>query len=267
MPKYQDPYFAKEGLSFHKLKDFQRSPRYYYRKHVQKEIKDEDKASYAFGRAAHCLTLEGAAAYEARFAVAPSEHCTPSGELSDKKETKKWIAEQEMEIIGPKNDKLVHRIAAACHAHPIAGGLIAPGAGAPEVELFGDILGVPCKGKADWIRTAGQDVYIIDLKTCEDIDEFPQHVKDFGYAEQLAFYNALHLSAYPPGALDLRVYHMLLLAAEKGDAGRVGLFRLDPAWQATARHRVMNLIHKFKYCSENDSWPNGYEDIITLSQP
>jgi hypothetical protein len=60
---------------------------------------------------------------------------------------------------------------------------------------------------------------------------------------------------------------MFLLAAEKGDAGRVGLFQIDAPWQASARHRVMNIIKKYKYCKENDSWPNGYESIITLSQP
>ena len=36
---------------------------------------------------------------------------------------------------------------------------------------------------------------------------------------------------------------------------------------SNARNKVINLIQKFNYCTMNDSWPNGYESLVTLSQP
>ncbi len=247
---YRDPYFDKPGVSSHALADFRRrGPLFYYRKHVQKVIPDQDSEAYAFGRAVHCLTLEGDAAFARRFVVAPTEHLTPSGELSSKKDTKAWLSEQgNVDIITPNDARAVAGVAKASRAHPEVARLLA--SGRAEVEKYSTHrTGLALKGKADWCCANGDG---LDLKTCWNLDEFRADALKYGYAEQMAFYRMLF-------GWD-RVH---LVAVEKAEPFRVRVFRLTDACLTAAAQRNDAALVELAHRKDLDDWSEPV-DVIDL---
>ena len=51
-------YFNYPAINHSKLKDIDISERYYYLKHVIKEMEEDDKEAYIFGGLVHCMLLE-----------------------------------------------------------------------------------------------------------------------------------------------------------------------------------------------------------------
>ncbi len=247
-------YFDKPGLSFHELKDFGKSPRFYYEKHVLRVIADQDKASYAFGRAVHCRTLEGADEFARRFIAAPPEHITASGALSTSKATKEWRSGLALgvEVIGSNDADRVATIAARVGDNVYARELLA--SGTPEVEVLADFGGVAVKGRCDWLCPARK--LVLDLKTTRDLDAFAGDCWAYGYDQQLAWYMDL------TGATD----HALLVV-ESDQPHRVAVMRFDAAALSDAHARNCQLLARYRECQASDTWPGDPAEIITLTRP
>lgn len=246
-------YFQKPGLSFHQIKDFAKSPRFYLEKHVMRVISDRDKAAYAFGRAVHCRVLEGEETFAKRFVIAPPEHTTASGGLSTSKATRDWQATlRGKEIIGGADADLVQTIAVRVNANPFAAELLRTGL--PEVELASTWEGVEVKGRVDWLCADRR--LCPDLKTTRCLEDFPGQCWDFGYDQQVAWYLRL------TGATDAP-----LLVVETEQPHRVAVYRFSAANLAAADQRNRQLLARFSACRETDTWPADPAEIITLSRP
>ena len=63
--------------------------------------------------------------------------------------------------------------------------------GKPEVVVTGEIMGVQCKAKLDWLTPCNQT--ILDVKTCQDASywSFQRDIAKYNYALQAAFYHDL----------------------------------------------------------------------------
>ena len=70
-------------LSSHRLGDFRKSPKLYYKK-MQGLIKESETSALFIGRAAHCLILEGSASFEEQYVVSDGPINPNTGEAYTK---------------------------------------------------------------------------------------------------------------------------------------------------------------------------------------
>jgi hypothetical protein len=124
---------------------------------------EKPRTVFDVGSAAHSKILgvgSGVVAY-------PAEHLTPSGNVSTKKATETWAAEQRaagLIPVSPDQIAVVDAMAEAVLLHPDAGPLLEHGVA--EVSLIWDDpeTGARCRGRIDYVRT---DTALVDLKTAE----------------------------------------------------------------------------------------------------
>ena len=91
-------------MSSHNLAAFRESPELYRRK-SSGEIAESEGPALALGRAAHCLILEGRAAFDEQYLVADGPVNPKTGEPYGKatKAYAEWIAAQTREIVSPRD--------------------------------------------------------------------------------------------------------------------------------------------------------------------
>jgi hypothetical protein len=91
-------------MSSHLLADFRESPELYRRK-TNGEIAEAESPALALGRAAHCLILEGKAAFDEQYVVADGPVKPKTGEPYGKstKAYAEWLSSQIREIVSPKD--------------------------------------------------------------------------------------------------------------------------------------------------------------------
>lgn len=249
-------YHAQRGqfLSSHALGDFRRCPRFFRDKEIG-AIPDKDNGAYRLGRAVHCLTLEGRAAYEKDFIIGgPINERTGKSYGRDTKAFAAWAADQSGEILTDAEGALCERLATAVHNHRLAAELLAEGQaeGVVRHELFE----TPCQIRCDWINPKRG---LVDLKTCDDLHWFERDAKRFGYIAQLAFYRAVLRAV---SDCTVPVY---IIAVEKQQPHRVGVWQLDDAALELAEIENQGAIEMLKGCRAYDSWPTGFENLRILA--
>ena len=243
---------ARDYLSSHRLADFRKSPLLHHRKQ-QGLIPDADSAAYLEGRAGHCLILEGRAAYEAGFvtdAAAPVNPRTgkPYGPTSDK--YRAWASALQADVITSDMAARIEAMHGSVQSHEIASRLLA--SGVAEGVIRTEYCGVPCQIRMDYLNPAEG---LVDLKTCDDLTWFEHDARRYGYPYQLSFYRSVFTAAVgeePP------VY---LVAVEKKEPFRCGVWRMGEEVLAIARRENEEAIERLKHCRETGCWPTGYEDL------
>ena len=91
-------------MSSHLLADFRESPEL-YRRTTSGDIAEAEGPALALGRAAHCLVLEGRAAFDGQFRVADGPVNPKTSEPYGKatKAYADWLASQTKEIVSQKD--------------------------------------------------------------------------------------------------------------------------------------------------------------------
>lgn len=243
---------AKNFLSSHRLADFRKSPLLYHRKR-EGLIAESDSPAYLEGRAGHCLILEGRAAYAAAFVTDADAPVNPRtgksyGPTSDK--YREWVACQQAEVITAEMAARIEAMHASVKSHEIASRLLA--SGTAEGVIRAEYCGVPCQIRMDFLHPAEG---LVDLKTCDDLTWFEHDAVRYGYPHQLAFYRAVFTAAVgeePP------VY---LIAVEKKEPYRAGVWRMGEEVLAIARRENEQAVERLKHCRETGVWPSGYEEL------
>jgi hypothetical protein len=241
---------SKEHLTSHGLADFRENP-FLYRKRQLGLVVEEDRPAFQVGRAAHTLILEGRDAYRRQYAFGgPTNPAT--GKLFDSrsKAYQEWAERQAKPVLTDRQAALIEELAAAVQRHPITGELLAEGV--PEGVVRRDYCGVPCQARLDWLNPAKG---LVDLKTCDHLKYLEADARSFGYLHQLAFYRAL--LALETGEI-LPVY---LIAVEKREPYRCGVWRIDPNVLAVAQQDNEAALDRLVRCRQQDHWPTGYEEL------
>jgi hypothetical protein len=241
---------SKEHLTSHALADFRENP-LLYRKRQLGLVVEEDRPAFQVGRAAHTLILEGRDAYRRQYAFGgPTNPAT--GKLFDSrsKAYQEWAERQAKPVLTDRQAVLIEELAAAVQRHPVAGELLAEGV--PEGVIRRDYRGVPCQARLDWLSPAKG---LVDLKTCDHLKYLEADARSFGYLHQLAFYRAL--LALETGEV-LPVY---LIAVEKREPYRCGVWRIDPNVLAVAARDNEAALERLVRCRQLDHWPTGYEEL------
>jgi hypothetical protein len=118
-----------------------------------------------------------------------------------------------------------------------------------------DYCGVPCQIRCDWVSDSWG---LVDLKTCDNLDAFAHDARRFGYMHQLAFYQAIL-------AIIGEMAPVNIIAVEKRQPYRVGVWALDGASLEQAARENGQAIGRLVECWDSGHWPTGYEARRTLS--
>ena len=253
-----DEYHAKAGkyLSSHQLLDFMACP-WLYRKKQLGLIVDTDSPALLLGRAAHVRILEGRDAYESSFALGgPINPRTGKPFGSTTKAFAEWAESQGKPVLSHDNVELIEQMA----------GGVAMNDQAVDLLLYGRSEGVirtvycdtPCQVRLDWVHPHRG---VVDLKTTADLTWFENDAKRRRYHHQMAFYQAVL-----GRVIDQRV-PVYIVAVEKAEPFRCGVWRLGDNTLAIARQENEAAIGNLRRAWEIDAFPTGYEVIRILDFP
>ena len=244
---------ACDYLSSHQLINFMKCP-LLFRKKQTRQIEDVDTPSYVIGRAAHVRILEGRDIYEQQFALGgPINPTTGKSYGSLTKKFAEWKAQQGKPVLTFDQMDLIEEMARGVAVNDHAVDLIAYGVAEGVVRV--DYCGIPCQIRIDWLNPHHG---IVDFKTCDDLTWFEADARRYRYPNQMAFYQAVLKEAigeYAP---------VHLIAVEKKEPFRCGIWRVSDDCLAAARHDNEAAIEHLKSCRLNNQWPTGYEHIRLL---
>jgi hypothetical protein len=132
---------------------------------------------------------------------------------------------------------------------------------AKEVTVYGEILGVECKGRLDLLNKTT----IADLKTTPNVHKrkFGRVFSDLNYAFKLAFYRELVHQNWG-GVLEVQLITQELSGDFDNALVPVPEIVLDNAWG-----KVVEVIQEYKRCRETNVWPgvDKGEDYYELDVP
>lgn len=264
-------YHGTLSVSASKLKTFARrpgGPQLYWQTYIAKTVEREDTDALVFGSALHCLVLEGREVYEQQFAVLPPmDRRTTLGKAQF---AAFEAANEGRRILKEDTAKEVERMAENVNRHPLAKILLSKGE--PELTWRIQAPGLsncpPMQCRSDWYCAEGCELsegrpYILDVKTCQTLDEdafgnwqrgFEQH----GYHRQAAFYMALL------DLLGVTVRDFFFCAAEKCAPYGVEVCRLDERALSQGREEVARMLLRLDQCFKHNIWPNCPLDMQTM---
>lgn len=243
-----------EVLSSHMLSTFRWSP-YKYLLKTLGQLPDPPSEALDFGRAAHCMILEGLDAFNERYTCGDGP-VNPKTGLPFGTATKayqEWKAEQTGEVISSVDFGRVHDMAEAVHRHPVAGPMLQ--GHMPEAVVRTEYAGMPCQIKMDAFRPEPGD--IVDLKTTSDIAGFFYDLArpGYDYIFQAAFYRAVLR------AVSGRTAHFFFVAVEKQFPYTVGVWHVSPDVLDQAESDNEIRIAALLECRRTGVYPTGYEDL------
>ena len=138
---------------------------------------------------------------------------------------------------------------------------------AKEVTVYGEILGVECKGRLDLLNLGGRKIKIGDLKNTVNI-----HKRAFGsvfmrlrYDFKLAFYREMvRQNVERSGEIEVELITQELTGDFDNAIVPVPAIVLDNAWT-----KVVEVMTDYKRCLETNVWPgvDGGKDYYELDIP
>lgn len=216
----------------------------------------EETAAQLVGKAAHCLVLEGRAAYSARHAEeGPINPKTGNPYGLDTKAVADWQAETGLVALGYKNSAIVEAMAASVRGHEEAQRLLKWGS--PELWIEARVHGVDAHGRLDWL-TGKKSLGIADFKTCADLDSFESDARRNGYAHQLAFYRSLLASKEGLDPLEIECF---FIAVEKSQPFRCGVWHIGQGVLGLAQLENEAAIERLKVCWQRREFRTGFEAV------
>lgn len=244
---------AERFLGSHALRQFRQCPALFC-KHELGLAAERDSTAYAIGRAAHTLILEGRSQYEREYIVGgPINPKTNQPFGTQTKAFAEWAARQAKPILSDAQAALVEQLASAVNGHARARALFADGVAEGVVRT--DYRGVACQARLDWVHPARG---VVDLKTAKSLDEFERVARSCGYVHQVAFYRAL------VQLLTGEVCDVHIVAVEKCEPFRVGVWRVAPVALAQAQAENDAALDELRRCRATDYWPTRFEAVRTL---
>jgi len=250
-----DEYHAKaaEYLSSHPLIDFMICP-WLYRKKQLGLIEDMDTPALLVGRGVHCRILEGRDAYESQFALGgPINKTTGRPFGKDTNAFRDWCKAQGKPGIHHDYLALIENMASGVAMNDEAVDLLLYGRS--EGVVRAEYCGTPCQIRIDWTHPHRG---IIDLKSTADLTWFENEARRRRYANQVAFYQAVL------GRAIGELVPSYIIAVEKVEPYRCGVWRLSDNTLAIARQENEAAVRRLRHAWEHDEFPTGYEGIRML---
>ena len=241
-------------VTSHGLIDFCRCPLAYHLRETG-VMKRKESSGYALGSATHALVLEGQSVFDDQYTVADGP-INPKTDNPYGRETKKfaeWMATQDKAVVATADYAMMSEIRDNVMRHPKAVELLSHGL--PEGTIRATLEEVDMQMRLDWFSDRSG---ITDLKTCLDLDRFEYDARDYDYVRQLSVYAA----GVMVSSGEIPQVH--LIAAEKKEPYRVGVWRIPDELIETGIDSVRGSLRELKRCYANNTWPTGYEEVRRL---
>ena len=246
------------------LKDFIKSPRKYFHKHVSGDLVQEETEALYLGSLIHCVVLEGSQKAHELYVIGgprPTDKDGNEGNEYGFKSKKFKAAQDEARLMKGKrlarseDYALALKMKRAVGNHPVAKHLIT---GKAERVVRGTWLSLPVQIKMDLINMYG----IIDLKTVADIDNFYTHssycdVHKYGYLYSAAFYREI-LHKFNPGIPRQPFYFVVV---EKKEPFTVGVWEVDKDILDEYSQKIAHAMNDLKVAKIQQAWDCPYDEI------
>lgn len=261
-----------EFLSSHLLGDFRADPRLYQGK-MCGEIAQSETEAMLFGRMVHKLILEGRGAFDEEYIIDDGPKNPKTGESFGKatKAYQEWARSMVLPVCSIKDFEFISKLQRSVWLHKVACKLL--GSGFAEGVARATWCGEPCQIRMDWFDPERR--LLTDLKTCDTLDFFERDAMKFGYIHQLAFYRdvankakteSLGLTVEELVVLgDEAITDVYLVAVEKREPLRVGVWKISDETLDTASERNAKAVLFLQECRAMNQWPTGFEDVRELN--
>lgn len=240
----EDYHAEKKHLSSSNLKSLLKDPALFYKEKILGERKEHSSSTQAIfddGTLAHTLILEPHM-FDKEFRVFPGFR--KAGK--DWEEFKSDPANEGFLLISRAQKMKVENWVNSYRNLPTAVNLIK--GGNPEETLFGELMGVPVKVRADYINS---DLgYIADVKTTSsptDVEGFKHTVNSFEYDLSAALYSMMFQQHYG------KPFDFYFLVLGKRDAS-CEVFKLSEASKKLGESKVVQALSLYKKCMKSGLW-------------
>jgi len=232
------------GMS--QMLDFEKhGPAYFAEQYVPyRESDEKDSTALRFGRAAHCLLLEGESVFADQFEVGgPINEKTGKvyGATSDP--YKKWVAKCGGNYVTAQEYDMIRHMGEALRANEVSAPYL-DSITDVEVTFREEMIGWGAQCRFDAIG----DNNLFELKTCADLDRFKWDFKNYKYDRKAAFYvDMARRAGYD------REY--IIIAVEKHTHPRIQCFRVAPETITNGIMLNEQLKARITHCINTDEWP------------
>jgi hypothetical protein len=220
---------------------------------VDGKIKESTADYFELGRCAHSAILEQDFS---------NYVCGPEAA----KNTKEWKTFEALYpdkvVLKESQYEQVRGMHEAFYAHNLAPKIIAEGQ--PEQSFFVEILGQEYKARPDWLKVESEgrekkDAYIVDYKTCQDLDyeACQRAIGNYGYDISAAHYIQVVSTA---ASLPITEYYWIF--QEKEPPYELAVFRLDDFPKERAIKLVKRLYERIAHANKSKLWPGRYTSQI-----
>jgi hypothetical protein len=212
------------------------------------------------GTLVHCAILEPNR-LASKIAMPPTEVLASNGHRRGAA-YEKWRDEQHGKIIvNAEEFQLVDTLRIAANNHPAVEFFREHGKYTEQPIRWQDPLTqVECKGIPDLVCDNG---FVIDIKTCQNVDDMDRTMANFGYHLQAAFYLDGCTSHYGE-----RFEKFVIVACETNPPYRVHSRLLDDEAIMVGHMEIDRLLAEFKRRMESGDWSEEAEkNLVALSLP
>lgn len=251
-----EAYHASPAVSASKLKCFERSPKYFFHKHIAKELKGPPTPAQNLGSAIHCAVLEPSM-FGSLYAELPRvDRRTKAG----KAEYEEWLNHHgDKTGLKAEEYETVQRVRDALN--PIMEPLLVDAEVEASVRVDTEYGWLQCR--PDCVTAKGE---IIDIKTIRDIASLRNQFWSLNYHLQDALYRIVLDYAsdddYQPGPIRF-------VFVETAPPYETAQVVVDPETAILSKHYTFSLLQKLWECRRKDEWPGLYEGALPaeLSAP
>lgn len=248
------------AVSQSELKDLAKSPRHYEAKHILKTIPHESTRSQEIGTLVHAAILEENKLWNL-MAIPPREVLASNGHRRGNAYDA-WKALQNGKIIITEDElQMIDAIVVQARKHPVLQMFLQNKLQIEMPILWDDPLsGLKCKGIPDLVCKTS---YVVDVKTCQNVDDIERSVATYGYHLQAAFY-LRGCSSHYGNQYD----NFVIIAVETNPPYRVHARLLDDQAIVVGNMKVDELLADYARRKESGDWSEAAErEITVLSLP
>lgn len=269
-------YHSNDAVSSSKLADMRVAgvlcPLNYFVRHVAKTAPRKKGAHFDIGLAAHMAILEGPLAFDAGCLLEPETYINDKGEVkpwnNNANVCKAWYAGAAGKIVLNKAEAdLIFALQQAVASHPEAHALTSEGTA--EVTFRKVIAGLTLQCRVDkWQPGHGKSGRIVDLKTCNTLEQFEREYYYLRYNVRAEFYRLVvsevlaEMAGVPVAEMPPPDYAFVVV--EKSVPHRVKVYTPDEESLNAGRMEVHADLVTLRDCILFGKWPSGTEGMHSI---
>lgn len=235
-------YHQMEGLSSSDLRLFWKNPYHYYIKNNRQEYKKQ----YEYGTLIHTMILEPDKVNENLTVLEYDSYRTKAA----KEERDQAIQENKNVLLAHEYEQ-IKLMVDSYRQFNIVHDFLQGGEAEQSIFWTDEASGIKCKCRPDYMNL--KENYIIDVKSCEDIDKMIRSVYNYGYYIQAAHYQ-----------MGTGVRDFYILALSKQEPYDVEMFQLGPALLEQGQSICRQALDGMRQCINNEHWPNKHGQKVRL---